>query len=88
MSRSRPLTLSRKVAWLAAPLAATLAFTAGAQQVHQAEAAAGAAPSAERLKAGEEVFKVACIACHQPAKKAEPGTGEPGGRRVGSGRPR
>ena len=59
--------------WLLAPLALGLCLTAGAQpstgasapQVHQAEAAAGAAPSAERLKAGEEVYKVACIACHQ-----------------------
>jgi nitrite reductase (NO-forming)/hydroxylamine reductase len=60
--------------WLVAPLAATLGVAAFAQQpstsasapqVHQAEAAAGAAPTAERMKAGEEVYKIACIACHQ-----------------------
>ncbi len=68
-----------RLAWLTAPLAATLASPrlprqpSSSPQVHQAEVAAGAAPSAERIKAGEEVFKVACIACHQ-----ETGLGMPG----------
>jgi len=71
-------------AWLSAPLAATLAFAAVAQQssssspqVHQAEVAAGAAPSAERIKAGEEVYKVACIACHQATGEGMPGAFPP-----------
>ena len=60
--------------WLVAPLAASIGVAAFAQQpstsasapqVHQAEAAAGAAPTPERMKAGEEVYKIACIACHQ-----------------------
>jgi mono/diheme cytochrome c family protein len=65
----------RRAAFAAAPLAAmALGAAAWAQppatssaspQVHQAEVAAGAVPDAERLKAGEEVYRVACIACHQ-----------------------
>jgi nitrite reductase (NO-forming)/hydroxylamine reductase len=72
--------------WLVAPLAAALGVAAYAQQpstsaeapqVHQAEAAAGAAPSAERMKAGEEVYKIACIACHQPTGEGLPGAFPP-----------
>jgi len=80
----RSLTAPRMAAWLSAPLAATLAFAAVAQQssssspqVHQAEVAAGAAPSAERIKAGEEVYKVACIACHQATGEGMPGAFPP-----------
>lgn len=77
MSPTRTLPTPRTAAWLTAPLAATLAFAAMAQQVHQAEVAAGAAPSAERIKAGEEVYKVACIACHQPTGEGMPGAFPP-----------
>ncbi len=71
--------------WLLAPLALGLCLTAGAQpstsasapQVHQAEAAAGAAPSAERLKMGEEVFNTACVACHQATGQGLPGAFPP-----------
>jgi nitrite reductase (NO-forming) / hydroxylamine reductase len=71
-----------KACWIAVPLLAAFgtatfaqqpATSASSPQVHQAEMAAGAAPSAARLKAGEDVFKVACIACHQ-----ETGLGLPG----------
>jgi nitrite reductase (NO-forming)/hydroxylamine reductase len=41
--------------------------------VHAAEvASATAAPSAERLAAGEKVYKEQCIACHQPDGKGLP----------------
>ena len=72
--------------WIVAPLAATLSVAAFAQQpstsasapqVHQAEAAAGAAPTAERMKAGEDVYKVACIACHQATGEGLPGAFPP-----------
>jgi nitrite reductase (NO-forming)/hydroxylamine reductase len=72
--------------WLVAPLAAALGVTAYAQQpstsgaapqVHQAEVAAGAAPTAERMKAGEEVYKIACIACHQATGEGMPGAFPP-----------
>jgi nitrite reductase (NO-forming)/hydroxylamine reductase len=46
-------------------------------QVHQAEVAAGAKPSAARLQAGAEVFKVACVACHQDTGKGLPGAFPP-----------
>jgi nitrite reductase (NO-forming)/hydroxylamine reductase len=40
--------------------------TVPAQQVHQAEVAAAAAPAlAERVGAGQKVFTTACAACHQ-----------------------
>ena len=76
----------RLAPWLIAPLAASLGAAAFAQQpaasssapqVHQAEVAAGAAPSPERIKAGEEVFKVACIACHQATGEGMPGAFPP-----------
>ena len=72
--------------WLLAPLAAGVCFAAGAQtpstsgkapQVHQAEVAASAAPSAERMRAGEDVFKLACIACHQATGEGLPGAFPP-----------
>jgi nitrite reductase (NO-forming) / hydroxylamine reductase len=72
--------------WVAAPLVATLGVAAWAQQpstsgsapqVHQAEVAAGAAPSAERMRAGEEVYKIACIACHQDKGQGMPGAFPP-----------
>jgi nitrite reductase (NO-forming)/hydroxylamine reductase len=71
--------------WLA-PLAASLALAANAQQpstsssapqVHQAEAAAGAAPTPERMKAGEAVFNLACVACHQATGEGLPGAFPP-----------
>ena len=53
------------------------ATSASSPQVHQAEVAAGAAPSAARLKAGEDVYKVACIACHQDTGLGLPGAFPP-----------
>jgi nitrite reductase (NO-forming)/hydroxylamine reductase len=83
-ARPRP-TLSAR-GWIVAPLAAALAFAAGAQQpststsapqVHQAEAAAGAAPSAERLQAGAAVYNVTCMPCHQETGQGLPGAFPP-----------
>jgi nitrite reductase (NO-forming)/hydroxylamine reductase len=78
------LAAPRRAAWLAAPLAATLAFTAVAQQpsssspqVHQAEVAGAGAATAARLKAGEDVYKIACIACHQATGEGMPGAFPP-----------
>ena len=45
-------------------------------QVHQAEVA-GAAVNPAQVKAGEEVYKVACIACHQPTGVGMPGAFPP-----------
>jgi nitrite reductase (NO-forming)/hydroxylamine reductase len=82
-NRSGPRSL--RGAWLA-PLAASLALAANAQQpstsssapqVHQAEAAAGAGPSPERMKAGEAVYNLACVACHQATGEGLPGAFPP-----------
>jgi nitrite reductase (NO-forming)/hydroxylamine reductase len=48
-----------------------------AQQVHKAEVAGAAAPSAERIKAGEAVYNLACVACHQPTGQGLPGAFPP-----------
>ena len=82
ISQLRP----RPARWIAVPLLAAFGTAALAQQpatsasspqVHQAEVAAGVAPNATRLKAGEEVYKVACIACHQDTGLGLPGAFPP-----------
>jgi nitrite reductase (NO-forming)/hydroxylamine reductase len=71
-------TLTRTAFMFAAFAAATMASSlAAAQQVHAAEVAAAAAPSAERMKAGEEVFQSICMACHQESGKGLPGAFPP-----------
>ncbi len=81
-----PQLRPRQASWIALPLLAAFGTAALAQQpatsasspqVHQAEVAAGAAPGAARLKAGEDVFKVACIACHQESGLGLPGAFPP-----------
>ncbi len=47
-----------------------------APSVHAAEAAART-PSAAQLKAGEDVYKAACLACHQANGKGLPGAFPP-----------
>jgi nitrite reductase (NO-forming) / hydroxylamine reductase len=64
-------------AFATATVAQTPATTTGSPQVHQAEVAAGAMPSAARMTAGAEVFKVACIACHQDTGLGLPGAFPP-----------
>ncbi|MGI9245239.1 MAG: c-type cytochrome, partial [Steroidobacteraceae bacterium] len=71
--------------WLASLAAATClvahaqqpSTSGAAPQVHQAEVAAGAAPSAERMQAGAEVFNTACLACHQATGQGLPGAFPP-----------
>jgi nitrite reductase (NO-forming) / hydroxylamine reductase len=46
-------------------------------QVHQAEVAAAAAPDAARMKAGQDVFNLACVACHQATGEGLPGAFPP-----------
>jgi len=86
MRRRSTLSTPRRACSIALPLLAAFGAAALAQQpatstsspqVHQAEVAAGAAPSAARIKAGEEVFKVACVACHQDTGQGLPGAFPP-----------
>lgn len=75
-------TRSRSYGWLLAPIAAGVCIVAGAQpasspHVHQAEVASASAPSAERMRAGEEVFNLACLACHQATGEGLPGAFPP-----------
>ncbi|MFO1402669.1 MAG: cytochrome D1 domain-containing protein [Steroidobacteraceae bacterium] len=58
----------------AAALASPLAL---AQQVHAAEVAAAAAPSAAQIAAGEQVYTSLCMACHQADGKGLPGAFPP-----------
>ncbi len=58
-------------------LARQPAASSSSPQVHQAEVAAGSAPTAARLQAGAEVYKVACIACHQESGQGMPGAFPP-----------
>jgi mono/diheme cytochrome c family protein len=44
--------------------------------VHKAEVA-GAAASADQVKAGEKAYQAACMACHQPDGKGMPGAFPP-----------
>ena len=66
------MALPLLAAFGAGALAQQPATSSSAPQVHQAEVAAGAAPSSARLQAGAEVYKVACIACHQESGWACP----------------
>jgi nitrite reductase (NO-forming) / hydroxylamine reductase len=50
--------------------------TGSTPQVHQAEVA-GATVDPAQMKAGEEVYKIACIACHQPTGAGMPGAFPP-----------
>jgi nitrite reductase (NO-forming)/hydroxylamine reductase len=50
---------------------AVIASPSWAQAVHAAEAAL-TTPTAAQMKAGEDVFKLVCVACHQPDGKGLP----------------
>jgi nitrite reductase (NO-forming) / hydroxylamine reductase len=58
-------------------LAQSPARVGDSPQVHQAEVAAAAAPDAARMKAGQDVFNLACVACHQATGEGLPGAFPP-----------
>ena len=68
-----PVALASTLAWAQSPPKPA----AGAPMVHAAEVASAKLPSPEQLKAGEEVFKTACMACHQLDGKGLPGAFPP-----------
>ena len=70
LHRCIPVLLALGAAVLTSPVAP-------AQQVHAAEVAAAAAPSAAQITAGEQVFKGLCMACHQADGKGLPGAFPP-----------
>ena len=63
--------------WPGLAFAALVHAPALAQQVHAAEAAASARPTAAQLAAGEEVYKSLCMACHQADGKGIAGSFPP-----------
>jgi nitrite reductase (NO-forming)/hydroxylamine reductase len=81
MACLRTLTIIIPAALLFAAAAATPQAppkpSAPATAVHAAEVASATGPSPAQLKAGEDTYKVACVACHQPDGKGLAGAFPP-----------